>query len=253
MIVEENDDKIILSTEAIGRITILKVSISNINVVAESDKVGDEYWFENPQETRYFWQPNGYGLKKGEGYYQNVWVLFNHVSYGVTDHFTLGGGMVPLFFFGGTPTPVWVTPKVSIPIIKDKLNMGAGAMLGYLIGDGGAAFGIPYAVITAGSRNSNLSFGAGWAFADGDFAESPTLSLSGMTRVSRKTYLMTESYYIDTGGSAVGFISLGGRTITKSVGIDYGLFFPISDDIGTFIAIPWLGVTVPFGNKPVYQ
>lgn len=43
-------------------------------------------------------------------------------------------------------------------------------------------------------------------------------------------------------------LSMGGRRIIKKAGLDFGLFLPMGKDIGTFIAIPWLGLTIPFGN-----
>ena len=252
-IVEETPDTVRLMTETLGLISVSRQAIETMRAVNVSKRIEGENWFENPQEARYFWQPNGYGLQEGEGYYQNVWVLFNHFAYGVSDHFTLGGGIMPLFLFAGAPTPIWITPKVHFPVVEDKVNIGVGAMLGYLIGEDGFAFGIPYTVVTFGSRNTNLNLGAGWGFADGEFASTPTLSLSGMARVSRRTYLLTENYYIDAGGESVGIISLGARTITRSVGIDYGVFFPVSADIGSFVGVPWIGITIPIGNKPVYQ
>jgi hypothetical protein len=69
-----------------------------------------------------------------------------------------------------------------------------------------------------------------------------------MTRVGKKTYLLTENYLIGAGGSSFGLISAGGRSVQKKLAIDYGLVFPIGMDIGSFIAIPWLGIAVPFGN-----
>jgi len=59
---------------------------------------------------------------------------------------------------------------------------------------------------------------------------------------------MSENYYIPATPSLL-LLSFGGRSILNSIGLDYGLFIPISDDIGTFVAIPWLGLTIPFGKK----
>jgi hypothetical protein len=74
--------------------------------------------------------------------------------------------------------------------------------------------------------------------------------LSGMTRVGKKGYLLSENYYLGFGGgSSIGIISFGGRSVQKRLAIDYGLILPLGTDIDSFIAIPWLGITVPFGNK----
>jgi len=44
-------------------------------------------------------------------------------------------------------------------------------------------------------------------------------------------------------------MSLGGRRIIKQTGLDFGIFVPVSTDLDVFVAIPWLGLTIPFGQK----
>ncbi|MCB9270107.1 MAG: hypothetical protein H6561_11110 [Lewinellaceae bacterium] len=79
--------------------------------------------FYNTQSARYFFSPNGYGLHPGEAYYQNVWVLYNQVSFGITNNVSLGVGGAS-FPFGADATPVWMTPKVSVPVVRDKFQVG---------------------------------------------------------------------------------------------------------------------------------
>lgn len=74
---DKNDERIILLTNNLGQITIKVSSIVSIHPIEAKLLKHGEYWFSNPQSTRYFWAPNSYGLEKGEGYYQNVWILFN--------------------------------------------------------------------------------------------------------------------------------------------------------------------------------
>ncbi len=63
---------------------------------------------------------------------------------GVTNYFSIGAGIVPVFLFGGGATPVWITPKFSIPVVKDKFNVGAGALVGTVLGASGTGFGLLY-------------------------------------------------------------------------------------------------------------
>ena len=37
-------------------------------------------WYENPHAIRAFVAQTGYGLRQGEFYYQNVWILYNSLS-----------------------------------------------------------------------------------------------------------------------------------------------------------------------------
>jgi len=116
--------------------TIQWSEISSITDI-EEDEISEKgvYSQHNLQSTRYFFGPNGHGLNKGEGYYQNVWIFFNQISYGVTDYFSISAGVVPAFLFAGSPTPVWVVPKFSVPIKKDVLSVGAGGLFGTILGD----------------------------------------------------------------------------------------------------------------------
>lgn len=248
LMISQDSLNVVLETTVMGKVTVPRNSIKSITWLNPSSLKGGKLRAGNPQSTRYFWSPNGYGLKKGEGYYQNIWVLWNQASIGVTDYFSIGVGIIPLFFFGGAPTPVWITPKFSIPVVKDKFNLGVGALAGTVLGDG-SGFGILYGLGTIGDRNNNLTVGLGYGYATGDWAKKPMITLSGMVRVGQRGYLLTENYYISTVDASLLLISAGGRTITNKAGIDYGLFFPISSDIGSFVAIPWLGITLPFGKK----
>lgn len=242
-----------LRTEALGEITIRKVDIREIEDVSAHRIIGGTLWFDNPQATRYFWQPNGYGVKKGEAYYQNVWVLFNQFTLGVSDNFSIGAGMVPLFLFGGAPTPIWANAKFSVPVKPGQLNLGGGVLAGTVIGNDGdeatsSGFGVAYGISTFGSRDKNFSIGFGYGFAGGDWASKPTISLSAMVRTGPRGYLLTENYYLGSADDGLVLISLGARRIVKRTGIDFGLFMPFSKDIGTVVGIPWLGITTPLGK-----
>ncbi|HMP99030.1 MAG TPA: hypothetical protein PKC24_04560 [Cyclobacteriaceae bacterium] len=75
-IVWQDADEIRLQTERLGTISIKKIDIRQMRPASTKQIKSGELWFENPQSTRYLWQPNGYGLKRGEAYFQNIWVFF---------------------------------------------------------------------------------------------------------------------------------------------------------------------------------
>ncbi|HKI87469.1 MAG TPA: hypothetical protein VKA38_00485 [Draconibacterium sp.] len=239
--------KIYLKTHNLGEIGILKSDIKSQQKIKVQQIKDGKVWFENPQSSRYFWAPNAYGLKKGEGYYQNIWVMWNQVSYGITDNFSIGGGIIPLFLFAGAPTPVFILPKISVPVQKDKFNISAGALVGTILGESETTFGILYGNTTVGTRDNNVTFGLGYGFAGGEWASSPMINIDGMFRLGSRGYFITENYYVNTGGTGAAVISLGGRWIIKKAALDFGLFLPVADT-ETFIALPWLGFTIPFGN-----
>lgn len=245
----QDAEKIMLKTEKLGVITLRRADIRKMTVIELAKFKDGKYWFDNPQATRYFFSPNGYGLKRGEGYYQNTWVLFNSVAVGMTDNFSIGAGLVPLFLFGGTSTPAWLTPKISFPVKKDKVQIGAGALIGAVIGEENTGFGILYGLTTFGSRDNNLTLGIGYGYAGGELANSPMFNINGMFRTGARGYFLTENYIFSGGGSTTLFLSFGGRQIIKNAGLDYGLWLPVGADIDAFVAIPWLGLTIPIGKK----
>lgn len=248
-IITEDTLSIVLNTVLYGELTIQKANIKSKKIVQSQEIKEGKLWFANPQSTRYFWAPNAYGLKKGEGYYQNIYVLWNQFTYGVTNNFSLGAGVIPTFLFAGAPTPIFATLKASIPIQKDKFNLAAGAIVGTVVGGDVGAFGILYGTSTFGTPDNNVSIGLGYGFAEGELASSPLINISGLFRISSRGYILTENYYIQIDGAAGAFISLGGRWIIKKAALDFALAVPVAPDMDTFIAIPLLGFTIPFGNN----
>jgi hypothetical protein len=245
-ILNQTQEAIRIKTDKLGEISIPQSEVKKITQLAAVQSKDGTYWLDNPQSTRYFWAPNGYNLKAGEGYYQNVWILFNQAVYGFTDHFSGGIGTVPLFLFGGASTPAWITAKFSVPVVENKFNLGAGALMGTVIGEENTGFGILYGITTFGSKDKNLNIGLGWGFAGGEMAKNPTVNISGMIRTGAKGYFITENYFIGTPDEFVVLMMVGGRRIIKRTGLDFGAVIPIAEDMGGFVAIPWLGLTIPF-------
>ncbi len=246
---EEHEETLNLLTEHYGILLLNKSDIKSRIPLTDVQKTRNEYWLPNPQSTRYFWAPNGYGLKAGESYYQNIWVFYNQASVGLTDHFSVGAGMVPLFLFDGTPSPVWLVPKFSLPLVPGHLNLGAGAFLGTILGESKSGFGLLYATTTFGSTDRNFSMGLTYGYAGGEWLKAPVINLSGMERVGSRGYLITENYIITAQGEIGVILSFGGRTIIRNIGVDYSLIIPVIPDSNAFIAVPFLGLTVPIGKK----
>lgn len=246
-VMQENDRQITLQVEGIGEITIEKSNIRNIQLLESGRMRNGNYWFENPQGTRYFFAPNAIGLRKGAGYYQNTWIFFNNANYGVTNHFSIGAGTIPVFLFGEAVLPFWVLPKISIPVSSDLIHIGAGALIGGVIGeDTEGAGGLFYGNTTIGNRDKNITFGLGYGFGGGEIASTPLVNISGLYRSGRTFQWLAEVYFLP-GIEGSGFGIFGARWAPESFALDFGLARPLSD-VG-FIGIPWLGITIPFGNR----
>jgi len=245
-LVSETEAEVVLKTKELGEVTIRRADIKHMEPVDTTRLRDGEYWFRNPQSTRYLFAPNAIGLPKGDGYYQNTWILFNNVNYGVSDHFSVGAGTVPVFLFGANAIPIWFLPKVSISTPRDHLHFAGGAVLGGVVGEGGSlGVGLVYGSATVGSRDNNATVGLGYGYADGQFSDTPAINVSGMKRVSRTVYLLTENYFLPAveGGNLV---SVGVRWAPESFAVDFALVRPLGGDADGFVALPWLGVTIPF-------
>jgi hypothetical protein len=60
-VVSEDSLAMVLQTESLGEIRIPQNSIKTRTLLTQVVKVGNDIWLPNPQSSRYFWAPNGYG------------------------------------------------------------------------------------------------------------------------------------------------------------------------------------------------
>jgi len=242
---QEDEQQIVLLVEGIGRVTVERSNIKNLQVL-DPDRIRDgEYWFENPQGTRYFFAPNAIGLRKGSGYYQNAWIFFNNVNYGVSDNFSIGAGTIPVFLFGVSALPIWVLPKLSIPVSANNVHLAAGALIGGVIGEGSTGFGLVYGNATYGNRDKNLTVGLGYGYGGDEWSDTPLVNISGLYRTGKNLQWLGEIYFLP-GIDGSGFGIFGARWAPENFAVDFGLGRPLRD--AGFIGFPWLGVTIPFGN-----
>lgn len=205
-----------------------------------------EYWFENPNATRYLFGPSAFNLKKGEGYYQNTYLLLNSFNYGVTDYFSIGGGIELLTLFNGSPAFV-LTPKVGFQT-GPKTSLGGGILYANLgdIGDR-SNFGIAYGVVTKGTVDKNFTVGLGWGIIDNEFSSRPIITFSGMTRLSKKIALVSENWIVPA-DIYYPLFSYGIRFFGEKMAID--LAFINNPDIASevVIGIPYVDFMVKFGR-----
>lgn len=247
-LVSENEKEIVLDTRQFGEVTLERANIEQMEEIDPDQFQDGQYWFRNPQSTRYLFAPNAIGIPKGEGYYQNTWILLNNVNFGVSNNFSIGAGTIPVFLFGASALPIWVLPKVSISTPQENLHLAGGAVLGgVLSGEGGGSAGLVYGSATLGTRDHNATASVGYGYVDESFSDSPVINVSGMTRIGRTTYLITENYFFPAVDEA-NVISLGIRWAPENFAVDFALFRPLTLETDSFIGFPWLGVTIPFGQ-----
>ena len=233
-IIERSDREITILTDANTKIQILLVNIQDIRAIPKSQIHNGEYWFPNPNETRYLYAPSAFNLKKGEGYYQNTYLFINTFNYGITDNFFGESDFNPIFF---------VTPKYSTQL-SEHVRVGVGVLYGNLTSYIGG-FGVGYGLVTYGNPEHNATLGLGFGFFDGNFSSDPVITLSGMTRLSRKISLVTENWFFPADVYR-GILSYGIRFFGESISVDLALinneeFFEVFP-----IGIPYVDFVVKF-------
>ncbi|MEN8122417.1 MAG: hypothetical protein ABFS35_18880 [Bacteroidota bacterium] len=184
-IIERRKNELDIQTKSLGKVTVSVKNIKKMREVTQGSMKGGEYWFPNPNNTRYLFAPTGIPLKKGEGYYQNAYVVANSVQYGLSDNFSIGGGIV-------LPVVAFLTPKVGFTV-AEKFHVGGGAILALMPE---ATLGILYGVTTYGTDEHNVTVGLGYGFIEEEFTKKPIINLAGMTRVSKRVALVTENWMV---------------------------------------------------------
>lgn len=245
-----------LKTSNTGTLQIPTINIERLEDISGEKMRKGEYWFENPSYNRYFLGQSAKPLRKGEGYYQNIWVFFNSAHYGITKNIAIGGGFEFLSTFAAQ-TPIFFLST------KAGFNLGerssTGVTLRYLnIADlnqdndvdidldGGLFLGT--AQYTYGTKDHNITGGIGYGIAAGDAADKPVFVLSGQTRAGKRIGFLSENYIIPVDGGLEVLFIYGMRFMGERISFD--LTFLNHPEIAKviFIGIPMVDFVFKFGK-----
>ena len=242
-ILQKDSVNLVMITSSIPKIEIPISKIKTLEIVNELNLKNGIYWFPNPHATRYLYAPSAFNLKKGEGYYQNTLLFLNSFNVGITDNISIGGGLELLSTFAFRDPIFFITPKVGFKV-TEKFHAGGGVLFARIPG---ISLGTIFGTGTYGSKDHNITSSLGWGFVDGEFSQRPIITLSGMTRVSKRVALVTENWLIPT-DSYYGIFSYGVRFLGEKIAVD--LAFINNPDIAEeiIIGIPYVSFTVKFGK-----
>lgn len=159
--------------------------------------------YTNHHDSRYFFAPTAYNLKKGQLYYNTLYFAAHEVQYGVTDNLSLGLGTTVGFF------PAYVSPKFS-----KKIGPNAALMVGDLFVFGTYAsnfvLNLAYGGITLGNTNNNITL-AGGILNSNSFSRTIAVgNVSAMASLSKYIYFVTENYVTQLQYNVDGFRYING-------------------------------------------
>ena len=160
IILSDDARELLIETETIGKIYILKSEVKRITLIENQDEIKNgELLEESPFSTRYAFTNNALPLKKGNHYAMANW-YGPEVHFAVTDKLSIG---VMTTWIG---SPFVLVGKYSFPTSNPKVNFSIGTMLGsssYLNSFQGFG-GLHWATFTYGDRKKNISLSAGYGY-----------------------------------------------------------------------------------------
>lgn len=247
-VVAVGPETIAIESKGIGRIELAKADIVKVVTLDSRNERNGRYWFPNPHATRYLIGPSAIPLRKGEGYYQNTYILINSVAYGITNHVSVTGGFELTSTFGrSSPGPICYLSARGGGEIAKQVHIGA--MATYLsvpnwFGDDDNdgrrdGVGAISGVVTYGTTEAQVTAGAGWGYSAGGLSDRPVLSVSGLARVSRGIALVSENWIIPDDSGYNGIYSYGFRFMGERSAVD--LAFINNRNISD-----WIAIGVPF-------
>jgi len=259
-VLSSRDNEVRLQTDNLGTVVLELTRIAEISEVEGFNRNG-RFYFRSPFYTNYFVSPTALTLRQGEATYQNTYLFFNGVNFGVSDNLTLGGGALLL---PGVPTQLlFVTPKicfnrngavkvgagtVALVLFETRYRYGGGTSQSYRNTQVGGVF---YGAVTFGDEEKHGTITAGWAYGGGEVANSPVITASYLARVSRRVAVMTENWLVpgNRNDFATSILSGGIRLSGERIGGDFGLWIPIGTGSSELVTVPYASLKMKFGKK----
>jgi hypothetical protein len=251
-LVSDSQREIVIQSGTLGEMRVLKENIKSMTLVSAINEKASGVWFENPNASRYLIGSSAIPMENKSGYYQNTWIFFNSFGYAFTRNISLSAGfeIFSIMAGGDGPYAFYLNPKASFNV-ANNLYLGGSILYANTIRsiDDFGGLATLNGTITYGNKNNNITAAIGWGSSDGEFSSKPVITISGMTRVSKRIGLVSENWILpnigDTGGY-YGIYSYGIRFLGEKISID--LAFINNPDIAQdiIIGIPWLDFVINF-------
>ena len=180
---------------------LLRFPMSRVDYIS---KASEEERLTSPTEdyptpTDILLSPTGFGLEEGESQYRNVMAFYNSVNHGLTNHFSLGGGILP-FIGDGAFFLFNLNGKLSTELAP-SIHFAGGLNIWVTTGDGTTLTVIPNVALSVGSRHTFLNLSYGRAFFDGE--DLNTIGLGSMVRLAPNWQLYLDNQLVIYEGDEV--------------------------------------------------
>lgn len=228
-----------INNPSIGVDRIIIKSVSKVKAI----KLNKDGYFSNPHYSRYFFGPSAIPHPKGEVYWNNIWLEYNTIQYGVTDNFSVGMGGLLFTSLSGYPT-LLPNAKYSFKLNEKSHIAVGGLMLVINTSSKTSSASLPFVVYTYGDSEANISFGGGWAHEKtSGWSNRPTGYIAGIKRVARNWVVQGEAYLLNN-STANTILLTTLRNIKPTSSWDFGAMILNFD--GERSAVPIIGYTIKF-------
>jgi hypothetical protein len=278
-LISEDSQQLVLQTINWGKVTILKSNIRSVRQLDENSYINGDFWFENPVYMRYAAGSSAYALKKGDIYYQNTYLFLQTMNFGITDHFSIAGGLelASPIFDRNAPEFYYIAPKLAYQVGK-KVNLGVQAYIatGDLFDNFRNVTGLLCGLATFGTKDNNVTFGIGWGAAlqtrygfnsssSFELGKRPIATFAAMARPGKRIALVSESWFYSdqqinyydsfysgpyTNNRIMKFgTTYGMRIMGERLAVDLGFInsLDIAQDI--IVGYPYIQFMTKFGSK----
>lgn len=245
------DEEIEFQTE-LGQLTIPIDKIESIQQVPASSVKRGRYWFPNPNQVRLYIASTARPLKQGKGYVADYMLFAPYVAYGITDNFSLEGGVTLIPGLGFNQV-FYYRSRFGFQV-NDNVALGGGIYGMFLLGDAYLEFPSFSSIYTAGSFGTpdhSVTLGIGYGvYSDEEikWMKYPALMLGGEFRVARGVSIVTENYYSFDVFEEGAILSYGLRFFGRAFSVD-ACFFNLTGEgmfSEAFPGIPFLAVAYNF-------
>ncbi|MFT6503904.1 MAG: hypothetical protein ACJASQ_004042 [Crocinitomicaceae bacterium] len=166
VILSDDGREILLLTESVGKVYLRKDQVVSIKpFINEEVEIYDgDYRTIGPFTTRYYLTTNSLPIKKNEDYAM-IHLYGPEVHFSLSDRFSLG------LMTTWIASPFVLAAKYTFPTKSEKINFGLGTLAGtsgYLNTFRGFG-GLHWGMVTFGDRSSNITFSAGYTYAQYGF------------------------------------------------------------------------------------
>ncbi|MBT3341990.1 MAG: hypothetical protein HN712_16400 [Gemmatimonadetes bacterium] len=252
--IEDQGDTVIVITDLGVRMQIPVTAIVDRRLV-KPDRAGRLVRAGyDPTHSRLLLAPTGRPLARGRGYISDHFFFFPAVAYGVTNHFSMLGGMSAFPGVGLSEQVRYIAPRYARHLTK-RTSISAGSLIGSFGsgGDGGTA-GVGFLMATHGDvdQSITLGLGLGWAKGHDDparFLDGPIIGFGFQRRLKDHLAVVSESWLITGEGVDLGQQPFGValRFFSGALSVDLGALL-IGELLQEGFPIPWLSFAYHFGR-----